>query len=141
MPPLIKPGEYQVIYLRHETLQIFKTPKVIVHFRITEFGDAFGKGLFRAYRVKRLNSRPRRGGGYTIGCRSDLCYTLCSLFPDEPRPTKINLKRLAPLILRARVRTVTSDYRQRKLPLPMQYSVVDDLLGIEAGASYQEPTT
>jgi hypothetical protein len=131
--PLVPEGEYQVRLLHHETAVIFKSPKVYLHFAILEPGAHHGKHLFRAYRVKKLKGKPARNGSFTLGRGSDLFFTIAKLYPKEPRLDRISLLALRNVVLRASVRTVTHDYRQRDLPESMQYSVIDSLLSIEAG--------
>ena len=132
-PAQMPEGEYQATYLRHETAFIFKSPKVFIHFRI-HGGDYDGEKLFRAYRVKELRGKPRKGGGIKLRHSSELYRQLVRLTPSQKeRPDRISLQRLRGCLLRVSVRTVTKDSRQRALPAALQYSVVDEMLAIEAG--------
>jgi hypothetical protein len=54
---LIDEGEYSAAFLHHETvvLRMFgNSARVFLHFRIVDPGEAFGKELYRPYRVKSL---------------------------------------------------------------------------------------
>lgn len=132
-PARIPAGDYQAIYLSHETAFMFKTPKVFVHFRI-HGGDHDGVKLYRAYRVKELRGRPRKGGGIKLRHSQELYRQFVRMVSGQvERPDRISLQRLRGCLLKVRVRTVTKDSRQRELPPALQYSVIDEMLSIEVG--------
>jgi hypothetical protein len=131
--PLIPPGEYLVTYLRHETAVMFTRPKAFVHFRIVD-GPYAGVPVYGAFRVKQLRGRPRKQGQFTLGRSSELFRQYARLTGGRERPDRIALSNLKNCVLRVRVRTVDHDFRQRTLPESCQYSIVGDLLSVEAGA-------
>lgn len=131
---LIPEGQYQVTYQYHETKVVFNTPKVFVHFKITDLGPHHGIKLFRAFRVNELIGKPGRGGRFKLKKRSDLFLMLCHLYQNQNiRPDRISLRDLKGLILNVMVRTVGKDYKQKILPEILKYSVIGDIQGIEAG--------
>jgi len=131
---LLPEGKYQVAYQYHETKVVFNTAKVFVHFKITDLGDYHGTKLFRAFRVSGLIGKPGRNGRFKLKKRSDLFLMLCHLYENQRiRPDRISLRDLKCLILNVMVRTVVKDYRQKTLPEILRYSVIGDVLGIEAG--------
>lgn len=132
-PPLLPAGVYQAYYLRHETAYMFKSPKVFVHFKI--FDDEYtGIRLYRAYRVKELKGKPRRGGGFKLRHTHELYRQFTTLTQVRERPDRVSLQRLRNCIIKLSVRTVTKDARQRDLIPALQYSVVDRMLSVDAGS-------
>jgi len=132
-PAQIPAGVYQATYLRHETAFIFKSPKVFIHFRI-EGGEYHGMKLYRAYRVKELRGKPRKGGGIKLRHSQELYRQFVRMASNHvERPDRISLQRLRGCLIKISVRTVATDSRQRALPAALQYSVVDEMLSIEVG--------
>jgi hypothetical protein len=133
--PLIAPGEYRGVYVRHETLHMRMfggAPKVYVHCRIVDPGEAFGAVLYRSYRVKALSSKPGRNGVFKVNKRSDLFMTVCRLSTRKLRPDRLCLHTLlSGHVLTLKVRTVTKDWRGRPLPEILHYSVIQDIVGAE----------
>lgn len=132
--PLLTAGEYQVQMLHHETSVIFQTPKVYIHFKILDPGEHHGARVFRAFRVRSLIGRPGKWGRFRLSRGSDLFRTLCRLYPNDPRPDRVSLRALKNTVLRVNVRTVNTDRRQRELPPVCRYSVIDEILSVEAGS-------
>jgi hypothetical protein len=132
--PLVPDGEYVMRLLHHETVVAFRTPKVVLHLQIVELGPHHGKRLLRAYRVKELIGKRGRGGRFKLNRRHELFLTLARLYDTRLRHDRISLRALTKVLLRATTRTVTTDYQGRPLPACLHYSVVDQLVGIEAGA-------
>jgi hypothetical protein len=131
--PLVPEGEYVARYVRHETAMAFKTPKLFLHFEL--IGPCHeGTNLFIAYRVKRLVGQPGKNGRFAVARRNELYLQLARLADRRLRLDRISLRALRQCLLRVRVRTVTTDYRQRPLPEALRYSVIAELLGIEAGS-------
>ncbi len=130
--PLLPEGEYLVAYTHHETALVFRTPKVFVHFRIVEPGPYFDTRLFRAYRTAESIGQLGKNGRFKLKPRSELYLTMCWLYQAQKiRPDRVSLRDLKQLRLRATVRTVNKDYKQRPLPENLHYSVLDEIKGIE----------
>lgn len=130
--PLVPPGEYHVHYLGHETSFMFNSAKVFVHFQINE-GEHNGVKLYRAYRVKSIKGKPRRYGSFKLGHTHELYRQFVRMTGTKERADRISLARLKGCGLRVSVRTVRKDSKQRELPEPLQYSVVDEMLAVEVG--------
>jgi len=131
-PPLIPAGEYEAVYLRHSTAFIFNSAKVFVHFRISG-GEHNGATLFRAYRVKSITGRPRKGGAFKVRHSHDLYRQFVRVVGCRERPDRINLARLRGCLLKVSVVTVTKNSRQKALLPALQYSRVDEMLSCEVG--------
>ncbi len=131
--PLVPDGEYVMQYLYHETVMAFRAPKVILHMKIVQLGEHKGKRLIRPYGVKELIGKPRKWGRFKLTRHQDLFITLAHLYGKRLRHDRISLRALSKVLLRATTRTVTTDYRQRPSPEALHYSMVDELVSIEAG--------
>jgi hypothetical protein len=132
--PLLPLGKYSVVLEHHETaLSWGRRAAVYLHFRVVDPGDYFGVKLFRAYRVAELIGKPKRNGRFTLRRRSELHLTLCRLLERARRVDRVSLSFLKNTVLKVNVRHVTTDYRQRELPMSERYSVVDAILEVETG--------
>ena len=128
--PLIPPGEYEATLLYWETNQsAFKgKPKVYLSFRsITP--PYFGVELFAAYNVKSVSGK-KRNGSFKLSRHQQLTYELGWIQPDF-RIDRVTLKPLLNRVIKVRVRSVTQNYRQKPLPPPLHYSVVDQMLSLQ----------
>ena len=134
--PLIPEGDYSMSYKYHETTaKAFGTPKVFVYFTIVEPGPYFGTHLYRSYRVRGFIGKHGKNGRFKLGKRNELFLVLCRLNERETRlrPDRVSLQALRNAVVRATVRTVKTDYKQRPLPQTLHYSVIDELISVEAG--------
>lgn len=131
--PFIPPGEYVAVFHHYETMKMFKTPKLFMHFEIVDIGPYCGTKLYAPFRVAGLIGKEGRNGRFKLGIRSELFLTLCRLQPKVIRPDRISLRGFKGPLFKIRVRTVDKDYRQRPLPEFLKYSVVDAILSVEAG--------
>jgi hypothetical protein len=117
---------HNVSYVRHEKGRYSGGgEKLYVVFEIQDFGEHFGKRLFKAYN---LYSPPKRS--------SDLFKDLERLYGKRVSKGM----RLPPLtlfrgkVLTIKVRTVKKNYKQTEVPQYQWYSVVDQIIGIAAGS-------
>jgi hypothetical protein len=124
----IPDGVYEAVLARVERAAVFKTPKVFVWVRITEQGSYFGTELYRAFRA---HLKPGKYQKLCLKPRSDLRRTLIRLSGERVRADRVSLAILKHKVLKVKVRTVTTDYRQRALDECDQYSVIDDIISIE----------
>ena len=132
--PFVAPGEYQLAYVSHQTYQYFaRSLKVVVWFRIVSVGPHFGKVIPRYYNVKKLKGKPGKNGLFIPGRSSDFIREYCRLFPEQlTRLDRIPLSAFQSSLIVGKVRTVKSDRKQKELPEPLKYSVIDELLRLEA---------
>jgi hypothetical protein len=116
----ITPGEYDVVYVRHAGITVFRTPKVRIDFRLLAHP---GLVLSRWYRVQDY-----RGGRVRAGRHSDIVRELSAVLGHRLRHDRIPATSLAGKVIRVRVCTVTTDSRQGGLAAMNRYSVIDRLL-------------
>lgn len=131
--PLVPDGEYVMQCLWYETVLAFRTPKVILHMQIVEPGQHYGKILLRAYRVKELIGKRGKHGRFRVTRHQELFLALVRLHNRSLRYKQISLRALTKVVLRVTTRTVVTDYCGRPLPTSLHYSVVDQLVAVEAG--------
>lgn len=126
--PLLEEREYTAKLLFHVTnSSAFRgKPKVYFVFRLAEPGYSNEK-LFAAFNVKEIVGRPEKNGKFNLTRRQDLTLQLANLIPNF-RLDRISLRPLVDRLFTISVRTVVKDYKQRHLPMVLQYSVVDQIL-------------
>ena len=129
--PLIPPGDYEAIYIHHETTIVFKCPKVFVWFRVVSPGPAFDTMVYRAYRVKKLTTKQGKNGGFMPSRGSDIYHDLGRILNIRLRPDRVSAAALRGVVCSVRVRTVEKDYKQRPILEWDRYSVIDKLLHAE----------
>ena len=127
---MIDEGIYQLKFIRYETLSAFKTGKLRLDFEIIDYGPAFGLNISRFYNVT-LSGKPKVNGKFRAGWHSECVREYVQLFRERPeRRDRINWNRLKNKLVKAKIRYVNQDYKQRpKLDL-LRNSVVDELLEI-----------
>ncbi len=133
--PLLPDATYLTRYVRTEvtSLRMFRgATRAFVHFQIVEPGSWHGTRLYGAWPVKSCISGGKTR--LTVSPRSDLHIMLCRVLGNRVRQDRISFAPLRGCVLRVKTRTVRKNFRQRLLPECLQYSVVDDILSIEAGA-------
>lgn len=133
LPPLIKPGEYEVVLVQYRTGMFFgRAPKLVLSFQIIQPGEGFEAVLDRYYNVQRIIGKPGRNGAFKVGKRSDFLRDLCTVFPsvNVRRLDRIPMSCFDGVIIKARVDTVTHDTKQAFIPKPLQYSKVSKLVGL-----------
>lgn len=128
-PAYVPPGEYELAFLDFETKRMFRnSEKLVLWFRVTDIGEGFGTTLARYYNVKHIG-RAGRGGRFKPERRSECLREYVLLFNVLPsRLDRIPMTPFDNRIIRGRVRSVKKNYSQRKIPKPLQYSVIDELL-------------
>jgi hypothetical protein len=127
-PALIPPGTYQLRLEHWATRMLFgRQPKVVLLLSICDFGPLFGTKLERWYNASRLNGPPKACGKFAAGWSSDLVREYASIIGMPPRRDRLSLCKYRDLMLTGHVATVTADRKQRRLPPPLQYSIVRQL--------------
>lgn len=137
-PPLLPPGRYQATYLFHETAFFRSTPKVYLHLQVVG-GEHDGVRLYRAYRVASLKGKPKRYGGFKVHHSHAVFRQLVTVSSATTRPDRVSFTALKGCLLTISVRSVTRDAgtasrKPQALPGVLQYSVIDELLSIDAGS-------
>jgi len=132
--PLVEPGTYQVHLTTWWTGLMFgKRPKLALTFRILTPGSAFGVELKRWYNVKQLIGKPGVRGRFHVGRSSEFLYDYATLGMPVERLDRFALSKLREVVLEAKVKTVTKDHKQRDIPEPLKYSVIESLQCVTAG--------
>lgn len=133
-PALIPPGEYQLRFTHWQTAILWgRSHKVILHCIVCDLGPHFGVKLRRFYNVEKIIGRPCKDGRFKVGWNHDLVREYAQLLPMPHRLDRLNLERLESLLIVGRVETTTTTARQKRLPDALHYSVVRELLRVEAG--------
>lgn len=117
---LVRPGIYHAVYEGHLGVDIFKTKKLKVLFRLIEHAELV---LPRWYRVP--GYKPR----VSARARSDIVREFSAVLGRRIRHDRIPLEALANVVIIVEVKTVTRDQRQKELVAVNQYSVIASLKG------------
>ncbi len=134
-PPLVPPGRYLLRFSHWETAIIWgRSHKLILHFTICDVGPYFGTTLRRYYNVTKVVGRPGKHGNFKIGWKHDLVREYARLLPLPSRADRLNLDRLSSILIVGQVDTTKTSARQKDIPEALHYSVVRELLKVEAGA-------
>jgi hypothetical protein len=128
-PALIAPGEYDLLYLYHETGMLFagKAPKLSLWFKVVTLGPFLDAKVARYYNVKRLLSKPGKRGRFAVGWHSELVLDYARLFGLPRRVDRLSLDGLKGVVVRGTVRTVRTNWKQKPMPECLTYSVIDSL--------------
>ena len=132
--PLVEADLYELAYVSHTTSNMFgnaRAPKLTLWFRIMDYGEFNGIILPRHYNIKNHVGRKGKYGDFKVGKKSDFLHEYLNVFPTASiiRLDRIPMTPLENVIIRGRVRTVTTDYKQRKKHQQTQYSVIAELIG------------
>jgi hypothetical protein len=94
-------------------------------------GPFYEVDLERWYNVRRLTSKPGKGGGFHVGAGSEFLREYLTLFPiPVKRLDRMSLKPFRSAIITGRVETVTTNSKQQELPEPLHYSIIRELLEV-----------
>lgn len=130
-PVLIKPGTYEVTLVRYWKGYLYgKSAKLILVFRITTLGPYYGKHIYRCYNIKGLTKRKEI---IPKGWHSDFVREYSRLFGTPRKLRDIGIRQFKNKVFSCSVRTVKKDFKQRQLPDDMRYSVIDELVNVQAG--------
>tara|TARA_R110002167_G_scaffold110677_8_gene281496 strand:+ start:3014 stop:3493 length:480 start_codon:yes stop_codon:yes gene_type:complete len=129
----IPEGIYRLKLLTHYTAVQFGTPKLILVFKVVDFGQYFGteiKAYFNvAEHLGKVGSkgkvRHKRTGDFMVQY-----YTV--LYRHRPyRLDRVPMEPLYNAVIVGKVRTVKTNRDRKKLPEQLFYSKVDELIRIE----------
>jgi len=131
--PTIPDGNYQLRFDYYETAIHFgKACKVILHFTVVDFGEAFETKLCRYYTVERLIGKPGRNGRFKIkGQTSCLITEFLNCHPDADIPKRLDRLPMSSWkgkIIIGFVSTVTQNSHQKRLHEIQRYSRIKELL-------------
>ena len=133
--PLVPEGDYSLKLHSHRTAQMFGTPRLVLTFSITDFGEFHGVMLQRYYGVEKLIGKSGKNGRCKHKRRGDFTIEYFTLFPHVPlrRLDRISLKPLYNSEIVGRVRIVKTNNQQKRLPQPLWHSVIGNLVRVEEG--------
>src|SRR5579862_2903985 len=133
-PPLVLPVLYEFRFDYYETKVLFgRAPKLILWFTIVTFGEYFDRiQLPRYYNVTKLMEKPRKWGRFKVGYKSDFLREYSRLFGTPLRLDRIPMSAFEPVIVTAKVRTVSTGSKQEVIPPGLQYSVIDKLVALKS---------
>lgn len=117
---LLRPGEYQALYVGYRGIDIFRARKVAAWWKILERPEIV---LPRYYRVTTYQPRVSAPAGSAIA--RDVAVAL----GRRVRCDRIPMTDLAGIPVRVQVRSVTRDREQRQLAEVCTYSVIDRIVG------------
>lgn len=127
VPPLVPEADYQVGFIRAERGHFENRQRLFLWFKIITPGPSFGIELY-------LVCPCPANGGKVFGLGSKLVAAATVALGHRPkRRDRLSTRMFAGKVFLARTRTVTLDYHQRPRPPTDHYSVLSELLGIEAG--------
>lgn len=133
LPALIPAGEYQLRLTHWTTYTLYgRSPKLSLWFTVITQGNCFGTVLARHYNVLRLIGKAGRGGRFKAPAGGDLVRDYARLLALPGRFDRLNLEQLKRHVVVGNVGTVTTTARQKSLAPAVQYSVVRELLRLEA---------
>lgn len=124
---LIPPGNYQAVYVTHETTDGNWGPKVKVVFRITTLGQFYESIIEGWYNVKALKAKPGKKRGLILSRHCKLSTELLRVLGVKERVSRISPAQLRGKLLEITVRTVKTNSRQKEYATVQQYSVVDSI--------------
>lgn len=126
-------GDYSLRFTGWRTgLYFGKQPKVVLSFKITEFGEYFEWPLERFYNAKRLIGKPGKNGNFQVGRCSDLVRDFARVCPAPiKRLDRIPMSLLHDIAIIGEVETVTKGHDQKEIPQSVQYSKIARLVSAE----------
>lgn len=134
-PPFVEPGTYELVLVDYETSRMFgKAEKLAMRFRVISQGPAFGKELSRYYNVERIIGKPGKQGRFKVARHSNFVLEYVTLFEYLGVPKRLDrfpMSAFKGVIIVGEVKTVSRNYNQRRLPTPLQYSVISELLKVK----------
>ncbi len=135
--PLIPDATYQAMCVGCDVKLVFKDLKTFLRFRISE-GPHTGAVIWRAYRVggKIVPGKgPGTGPRPRIKRGSKLFRMLCKVLelPANTKAHRVHARELVGKLCLVSTRTVTANHQQQAFCEAEKYSVVEDVLSIQAG--------
>lgn len=129
---LVPEGNYQLKLVGHYTAIKFNAPRLILVFRVIDYGQFHGCLLERYFYVKSLKGKPGKNGGCIHKPRGDFMIEYLGLFPEmrKPRLDRVSLQPLYENVITARIATVTRNNQQKKMPEQLHYSKVAELIEV-----------
>ena len=110
-----------------------KAPKLILNFKVTSFGEAFGSSIPRYYNVQKLIGNAQKHGRFKVSKSGDFLREYLGLFPEPAnRLDRLLMSRFKNVTIEAEIVTV-KESRGRSLPESLRYSKIGKLLRVIDG--------
>ena len=133
--PLLPDAEYEARFIKQEivSMKMFKGAySLFAHFEILHFDNTPSTKIYGAWPISISSSAGKKR--ISAGGRSSLYIMLCRVYDYRVRPDWVSLQGLRGCVIKVKTRTVKKNFRQRALPQCLWYSVVDDIISVEAGS-------
>ena len=133
--PLLPDGDYMATFIKQEIvpMRIFKgAPRLFAHFEIIDNPRATPTRIYGGWPISSTSQGGKKR--ISVGGRSKLYIMLCRVYGYRVRPDRISFQELRGCVLKIKTRTVKKNFQQQVLPECLRYSVVDDIISIEAGS-------
>ena len=138
----VPPGTYNVAFVSWWTGLMFgKAKKLGLIFKITDFGEHFGKQVMRWYNIRRFIGHTGKHGRFQAMKGSDFIRDYVRLFGMPTRTDRASLTKYERILIKAQIVTVNLNSSQSDILEPLQYSVIRQLNAIEAGTADQSEAT
>jgi hypothetical protein len=129
VPAMVPDATYQMGFVRAERGHFENRQRIFLWFRIVTAGDHFGTELY-------LVCPCPTSGGKIFGLGSKLVAAATVALGQRPkRRDRLSTRIFAGKVFLTRTRTVTRDHKAKERPKEDHYSVVAELLNVEAGAN------
>ena len=132
--PLLPAGEYRINFLGYETAIHFgDASKLILHFSVADFGEWFETKLSRYYTVQKLIGKAGSKGRFKAKSQTSVVITkFLNYHPDTEIPKRLDrlpMNVWGSSLYLAKVGSVVTNSRQKRLHKQQQYSKILELLG------------
>jgi hypothetical protein len=125
---LLPAGNYEAVYVSHETFNQSFGAKVKITFRITSHGQWFGSHINGWYNVKALISKPGKHRKVLLSRHSKLTIELLNVLDIKEKVSRLSPVQLKGKLLEIAIRTVRMNSRQKAYAEIQTYSVVDRIV-------------
>jgi len=129
---LIKEGIYEAILVSWETSLMQKSPKIVMYFKIIEFGEHLNKMFPKYYYVKKHKGKPCKRGQFIAKSCGHFLEQWYKIFPDSTRLRldRIPMQNLLNKPVKVKIKTVKRNSENSLKPKQMYYSKVDEIMPI-----------
>ena len=120
---LVPEGQYQLAFERYAVSTRFGRGSLELWFRVMNYGRHFQQPVCRYYKVEREGKRSFRASPHSAYVRE-----FVAIFGKAPPAGTQGVSWYRDTLIEGRVRTVSRNHKQKSIPEPVRYSVVDELI-------------
>lgn len=121
---LVPEGTYRLAFQKSRVVTRFGRGSLELWFRIVDYGPHFQKPLVRYYKIERQGKR-----SFSVSPHAAYAREFAAVFRKAPPAGSQSIAWFRDVLVEARVRTVTTDSRQKPLPESARYSTIAELIG------------